>query len=135
KKQKVSGAFSDQQLNDVNAVSGVHLREGKKQLFSGSKEDSRVSEANGKINQALQKKLDEIMAKHGVKKRSNDVERCLSLVQDVRAELKKEREARQNLEKRLEKMERDREQERVEQVEREKKIQKQFDEVMKKVKN
>ncbi|KAK9051090.1 hypothetical protein SSX86_027716 [Deinandra increscens subsp. villosa] len=98
KKQKVSGAFSDQsieQLNDVTAVSGVNLREEEEQLFSGSKEDSRVSEASRKVVQEeeerlilqkapLQKKLAEIMAKCGVKSRSNDVERCLSLCVEER---------------------------------------------------
>ncbi|CAH1422003.1 unnamed protein product [Lactuca virosa] len=98
KKQKVSGAFSDQsieQLNDVTAVSGVNLREEEEQLFSGSKEDSRVSEASRKVVQEeeerlilqkipLQKKLAEIMAKCGVKNRSNDVERCLSLCVEER---------------------------------------------------
>ncbi|XP_035842316.1 transcription initiation factor TFIID subunit 4b isoform X5 [Helianthus annuus] len=88
KKQKVCEAFSDQsidqQLNDVTAVSGVRLREEKDQLFSGAKEDSRVSEASRKVAQAPQKKLDEInvltAAKRGVKNQSNGVERCLSQV-------------------------------------------------------
>ncbi|KAI3491381.1 hypothetical protein L1887_44308 [Cichorium endivia] len=98
KKQKVSGAFSDQsieQLNDVTAVSGVNLREEEEQLFSGSKEESRVSEASRKVVQEeeerlilqkipLQKKLAEIMAKCGVKNRSSDVERCLSLCVEER---------------------------------------------------
>ncbi|KVH89230.1 Histone-fold, partial [Cynara cardunculus var. scolymus] len=98
KKQKVSGAFSDQsieQLNDVTAVSGVNLREEEEQLFSGSKEDTRVSEASRKVVQEeeerlilqktpLQKKLAEIMAKCGIKNRSNDVERCLSLCVEER---------------------------------------------------
>ncbi|KAD3641266.1 hypothetical protein R6Q59_003878 [Mikania micrantha] len=98
KKQKVSGAFSDQsieQLNDVTAVSGVNLREEEEQLFSVSKEDSRVSEASRKVVQEeeerlflqktpLQKKLAEIMAKCGVKNVSNDVERCLSLCVEER---------------------------------------------------
>ncbi|XP_062083850.1 transcription initiation factor TFIID subunit 4b isoform X2 [Humulus lupulus] len=93
KKQKVSGNFSDQsieQLNDVTAVSGVNLREEEEQLFSVPKEDSRVSEASRKAVQEeeerlilqkipLQKKLAEIMAKCGLKNISNDVERCLSL--------------------------------------------------------
>ncbi|KAK3020745.1 hypothetical protein RJ639_047873 [Escallonia herrerae] len=46
KKQKVSGAFSDQsieQLNDVTAVSGVNLREEEEQLLSGPKEDTVYS--------------------------------------------------------------------------------------------
>ncbi|KAL6496828.1 hypothetical protein OROHE_027261 [Orobanche hederae] len=94
KKQKVTGAFLDQSiehLNDVTAVSGVNLREEEEQLFSGSKEDSRVSEASRRVVQEeedrlilnkipLQKKVVEIMAKCGLKNMSNDVERCLSLV-------------------------------------------------------
>ncbi|TYI43059.1 hypothetical protein ES332_A01G142400v1 [Gossypium tomentosum] len=93
KKQKVSGGFSDQsieQLNDVTAVSGVNLREEEEQLFSGPKDESRVSEASRRIVQEeeervilqkipLQKKLAEIMAKSGLKNISNDVERCVSL--------------------------------------------------------
>ncbi|KAK6277599.1 hypothetical protein POUND7_017922 [Theobroma cacao] len=93
KKQKVSGAFLDQsieQLNDVTAVSGVNLREEEEQLFSGPKDDSRVSEASRRVVQEeeerlilqktpLQKKLAEIMAKSGLKNISNDVERCVSL--------------------------------------------------------
>ncbi|XP_071711594.1 transcription initiation factor TFIID subunit 4b-like isoform X2 [Rutidosis leptorrhynchoides] len=53
KKQKISGAYSDQSielLNDVTAVSGVNLKE-EEQLFSSSKEDSRVSEASRKVVQ------------------------------------------------------------------------------------
>ncbi|OIT22783.1 PREDICTED: transcription initiation factor TFIID subunit 4b isoform X2 [Nicotiana attenuata] len=98
KKQKVSGAFLDQsieQLNDVTAVSGVNLREEEEQLFSGPKEDSRVSEASRRVVQEeeerlilqkipLQKKLTEIMAKCGLKNMSNDVERCLSLCVEER---------------------------------------------------
>ncbi|KAJ8450687.1 hypothetical protein Cgig2_021159 [Carnegiea gigantea] len=74
KKQKVSGALADQSiehLNDVTAVSGVNLREEEEQLFSGSKDDSRVSEASRRAVQEeedrlilqktpLQKKLAEI---------------------------------------------------------------------------
>ncbi|MCD7448429.1 Transcription initiation factor TFIID subunit 4B [Datura stramonium] len=98
KKQKVSGAFLDQsieQLNDVTAVSGVNLREEEEQLFSGTKEDSRVSEASRRVVQEeeerlilqkipLQKKLTEIMAKCGLKNMSSDVERCLSLCVEER---------------------------------------------------
>ncbi|KAF9687509.1 hypothetical protein SADUNF_Sadunf02G0101000 [Salix dunnii] len=98
KKQKVSGAFSDQsieQLNDVTAVSGVNLREEEEQLFSGTKEDSRVSEASRRVVQEeeerlilqktpLQKKIGEIMAKCGLKNIGNDVERCLSLCVEER---------------------------------------------------
>ncbi|KAL0432560.1 UNVERIFIED_CONTAM: Transcription initiation factor TFIID subunitb [Sesamum latifolium] len=60
KKQKVSGAFLDQsieQLNDVTAVSGVNLREEEEQLFSGSKEDSRVSEASRRVVQEEEERL------------------------------------------------------------------------------
>ncbi|KAJ0449385.1 putative transcription factor/ chromatin remodeling BED-type(Zn) family [Helianthus annuus] len=128
KKQKVSEAFSDQsidqQLNDVTAVSGVHLREEKEQLFSGSKEDSRVSEASRKVAQAPQKKLDEInvltAAKRGVKNQSNGVERCLSQLEIVQAELEKEQKARQNIEARFEQFKQERakrERERAEQAE------------------
>ncbi|XWS24138.1 hypothetical protein CRYUN_Cryun28dG0074800 [Craigia yunnanensis] len=98
KKQKVSGTFSDQsieQLNDVTAVSGVNLREEEEQLFSGPKDESRVSEASRRVVQEeeerlilqktpLQKKLAEIMAKSGLKNISNDVERCLSLCVEER---------------------------------------------------
>ncbi|KAJ1404483.1 Transcription initiation factor TFIID component TAF4, partial [Sesbania bispinosa] len=72
KKQKMSGGSVEQsieQLNDVTAVSGVDLREEEEQLFSGPKEDSRVSEA---------------LAKCGLKGMSNDVERCLSLCVEER---------------------------------------------------
>ncbi|KAJ6679012.1 TRANSCRIPTION INITIATION FACTOR TFIID SUBUNIT 4 [Salix purpurea] len=98
KKHKVSGAFSDQsieQLNDVTAVSGVNLREEEEQLFSGPKEDSRVSEASRRFVQEeeerlmlqkipLQKKLGEIMGKCGLKNIGTDVERCLSLCVEER---------------------------------------------------
>ncbi|KAJ7949941.1 transcription initiation factor TFIID subunit 4b-like [Quillaja saponaria] len=97
KKQKVSGASAEQsieQLNDVTAVSGVDLREEEEQLFSGSKEDSRVLEASRRVVQEeerhilqkapLQKKLVEIMVKSGLKNISNDVERCLSLCVEER---------------------------------------------------
>ncbi|KAF5747990.1 transcription initiation factor TFIID subunit 4b-like [Tripterygium wilfordii] len=98
KKQKVSGTFADQSiehLNDVTAVSGVNLREEEEQLFSGPKEDSRVSEASRRVVQEeeerlilqrtpLQKKLAEIMARFGLKNMSNDVERCLSLCVEER---------------------------------------------------
>ncbi|CAM8926275.1 unnamed protein product [Rhodiola kirilowii] len=98
KKQKVSGGFLDQsieQLNDVTAISGVNLREEEEHLFSGSKEDSRVSEASRKVVQEeeerlilqrapLQKKLEGIMLKSGARSISNDVERCLSLCVEER---------------------------------------------------
>ncbi|QHO16623.1 hypothetical protein HN51_032313 [Arachis hypogaea] len=98
KKQKGSGGFVEQsidQLNDVTAVSGVDLREEEEQLFSGPKEDSRVSEATRRAVQEeeerlilqkipLQKKLFEIMFKYGLKGVSNDVERCFSLCVEER---------------------------------------------------
>ncbi|CAH2046692.1 unnamed protein product [Thlaspi arvense] len=98
KKQKVVANSMDQsieQLNDVTAVSGVNLREEEEQLFSGAKEDGRVSEASRKFvheeeerlilqKSPLQRKLAEIMAKVGLKGISNDVERCLSLCVEER---------------------------------------------------
>ncbi|KAL0793183.1 hypothetical protein Bca101_064560 [Brassica carinata] len=98
KKQKVVQNSMDQsieQLNDVTAVSGVNLREEEEQLFSGGKEDGRVSEASRRVVHEeeerlilqkipLQKKLAEIMAKVGIKQISNDVERCLSLCVEER---------------------------------------------------
>ncbi|EOA12918.1 hypothetical protein CARUB_v10025896mg [Capsella rubella] len=98
KKQKVAGNSMDQsieQLNDVTAVSGVNLREEEEQLFSGAKEDARVSEASRRVvheeeerlilqKNPLQRKLAEIMAKTGLKQISNDVERCLSLCVEER---------------------------------------------------
>ncbi|XP_019152984.1 PREDICTED: transcription initiation factor TFIID subunit 4b-like [Ipomoea nil] len=98
KKQKVSGDLlgqSIEQLNDVAAVSGVNLREEEEQLFSGANEDGRVSEASKRVVQEeeerlilqkfpLQKKLTEIMRKCGIKNRSSDVERCLSLCVEER---------------------------------------------------
>ncbi|GAU14124.1 hypothetical protein TSUD_169490, partial [Trifolium subterraneum] len=98
KKQKVSGSSlgqSIEQLNDVTAVSGVDLREEEEQLFSGPKEDSRVSEASRRVVQEeeeslillkspLQRKLIEIMTECGLKGVSNDVERCLSLCVEER---------------------------------------------------
>ncbi|CAI8599320.1 unnamed protein product [Vicia faba] len=98
KKQKVSGSSMEQsieQLNDVTAVSGVDLREEEEQLFSGSKEDSRVSEASRRVVQEeeeslillkapLQRKLIEIMTECGLKGMGNDVEKCLSLCVEER---------------------------------------------------
>uniref|UniRef100_M8C545 Transcription initiation factor TFIID component TAF4 C-terminal domain-containing protein n=1 Tax=Aegilops tauschii TaxID=37682 RepID=M8C545_AEGTA len=72
KKQKGSGGFHDQsidQLNDVTAVSGVNLREEEEQLFSAPKEESRVSEA--------------ALRKYNLKSIGCDVERCLSMRVDV----------------------------------------------------
>uniref|UniRef100_A0A1D1YJ56 Transcription initiation factor TFIID subunit 4B n=2 Tax=Anthurium amnicola TaxID=1678845 RepID=A0A1D1YJ56_9ARAE len=93
KKQKVSGAYLDQsieQLNDVTAVSGVNLREEEEQLLSAPKEESRASEATRRVVQEeeerlilqkapLQRKLVEIMSKCGIKNINTDVERCISL--------------------------------------------------------
>ncbi|KAJ8620269.1 hypothetical protein MRB53_028798 [Persea americana] len=98
KKQKVSGAPSDQSiehLNDVTAVSGVNLREEEEQLLSAPKEDSRASEATRRVVQEeedrlilqrgpLQKKIAEIISKCGLKSKSNDVERCLSMCVEER---------------------------------------------------
>ncbi|KAF9621235.1 hypothetical protein IFM89_016729 [Coptis chinensis] len=98
KKQKVSGALSDQsieQLNDVTAVSGVNLREEEEQLFSGPKDEGRTSEATRRVVQEeeerlilqkipLQRKLAKIMSKSGIKSISKDVERCLSLCLEER---------------------------------------------------
>ncbi|KAJ1296621.1 hypothetical protein BS78_01G315800 [Paspalum vaginatum] len=98
KKQKTSGAFHEQsidQLNDVTAVSGVNLREEEEQLFSAPKEESRVSEAARKVvqleeeklilqNGPLTKKLAEIMRKCNLKVIGTDVERCLSMCVEER---------------------------------------------------
>ncbi|KAF7048746.1 hypothetical protein CFC21_057444 [Triticum aestivum] len=98
KKQKGSGGFHDQsidQLNDVTAVSGVNLREEEEQLFSAPKEESRVSEAARKVVQLeeerlilqkgpLTKKLAEIMRKYNLKSIGCDVERCLSMCVEER---------------------------------------------------
>lgn len=96
KKQKVSSLEpSIDQLNDVTAVSGVDLREEEEQLFSGPKDDSRVSEASRRVVQEeeeslillkapLQRKLIEIMTECGLKGMGNDVERCLSLCVEER---------------------------------------------------
>ncbi|XP_058221190.1 transcription initiation factor TFIID subunit 4b-like isoform X2 [Rhododendron vialii] len=98
KKQKVSGPFLDEsieQLNDVTAVSGVNLREEEEHLFSGPKEDNRVSEASRRVvqeeeerlilqNIPLREKVAEIIAKCGLMSISNDVERCLSLCVEER---------------------------------------------------
>ncbi|WJX38528.1 hypothetical protein P8452_26180 [Trifolium repens] len=98
KKQKVSGSSLEQsieKLNDVTAVSGIDIREEEEQLFSGPKEDSRVSEASRRVVQEeeesliflkapLQRKLIEIITECGLKGMSNDVERCLSLCVEER---------------------------------------------------
>ncbi|KAF8729065.1 hypothetical protein HU200_018379 [Digitaria exilis] len=98
KKQKTSGGFHEQsidQLNDVTAVSGVNLREEEEQLFSAPKEESRVSEAARRVVQLeeeklilqkgpLTKKLAEIMRKCNLKVIGADVERCLSMCVEER---------------------------------------------------
>ncbi|XP_020093318.1 transcription initiation factor TFIID subunit 4b isoform X2 [Ananas comosus] len=98
KKQKTSGAFLDQsieQLNDVTAVSGVNLKEEEEQLLSAPKEDNRASEATRRVVQEeeerlilqkgpLQKKLAEIMSKCNLKSVGSDVERCLSMCVEER---------------------------------------------------
>ncbi|CAN6284263.1 unnamed protein product [Urochloa humidicola] len=98
KKQKTSGGFHEQsidQLNDVTAVSGVNLREEEEQLFSAPKEESRVSEATRRVVQLeeeklilqkgpLAKKLAEIMRKCNLKVIGTDVERCLSMCVEER---------------------------------------------------
>ncbi|KAF5757574.1 hypothetical protein HanXRQr2_Chr17g0828341 [Helianthus annuus] len=53
-------------------------------------------------------------AKRGVKNQSNGVERCLSQLEIVQAELEKEQKARQNIEARFEQFKQEREQERAE---------------------
>ncbi|KAF2560178.1 hypothetical protein F2Q70_00017575 [Brassica cretica] len=60
KKQKLVPNSMDQsieQLNDVTAVSGVNLREEEEQLFSGGKEDGRVSEASRRVVHEEEEKL------------------------------------------------------------------------------
>ncbi|KQK14382.1 transcription initiation factor TFIID subunit 4b [Brachypodium distachyon] len=98
KKQKGSGGFHDQsidQLNDVTAVSGVNLREEEEQLFSAPKDESRVSEAARKVVQLeeerlilqkgpLTKKLAELMRRYDLKSIGSDVERCLSMCVEER---------------------------------------------------
>ncbi|KAL9172303.1 hypothetical protein ABFS82_03G036500 [Erythranthe guttata] len=96
KKQKLScGAFpSIKELNDVTALSGIDIREEEEHLFSSPKKGSRVSETSLLIVQEeenmilhkipLQKKLMETIAKRGLTKISNDVERCLSLCVEER---------------------------------------------------
>ncbi|KAL7154973.1 hypothetical protein ABFS83_03G041100 [Erythranthe nasuta] len=96
KKQKLScGAFpSIKELNDVTALSGIDIREEEEHLFSSPKKGSRVSETSLLIVKEeenmilhkipLQKKLMETIAKRGLTKISNDVERCLSLCVEER---------------------------------------------------
>lgn len=98
KRQKTSGAFQEQsidQLNDVTAVSGVNLREEEEQLLSAPKEENLASEAARKIVQEeeenlflqkgpLLKKLAEIILKCNLKNASADVESCLSMCVEER---------------------------------------------------
>ncbi|CAI9115796.1 OLC1v1016794C3 [Oldenlandia corymbosa var. corymbosa] len=94
KKQKVSEASdkSVEELNDVTAVSGVDLREEEEQLFSGPKQDSRVSEASRCVVQdklilekvPLLQRLLKIVSKFGLKGIGSDVEQCLSLCVEER---------------------------------------------------
>ncbi|KAF3787626.1 Transcription initiation factor TFIID subunit 4b [Nymphaea thermarum] len=93
KKQKTSGEYQDQsieQLNDVTAVSGVNLKEEEEQLLSAPKEESRASEAMRRLVQEeeerlilqrdlLQRKVAQIMARSGIKNASSDVDQCLSM--------------------------------------------------------
>ncbi|OEL34806.1 Transcription initiation factor TFIID subunit 4b, partial [Dichanthelium oligosanthes] len=99
KKQKTSGAFQEQsidQLNDVTAVSGVNIREEEEQLLSAPKEESLASKEARRIAQEeeeklflrrgpLLKKLAEIehifltARKCNLKNVSGDVEHCLSM--------------------------------------------------------
>ncbi|KAG6406865.1 hypothetical protein SASPL_134477 [Salvia splendens] len=99
KKHKVSESLADQfqsieHLNDVTAISGINLSEEEEQLYSGSKKDSRVSEAARQIEEKLilqkiplQKKMIEIMAKSGLKNMTSwqlrSLEQCLSLRVDM----------------------------------------------------
>nr|CAB3483685.1 unnamed protein product [Digitaria exilis] len=60
KKQKTSGAFQEQsidQLNDVTAVSGVNIREEEEQLLSAPKEESLASQEARRIAQEEEEKL------------------------------------------------------------------------------
>ncbi|XP_042011261.1 transcription initiation factor TFIID subunit 4-like isoform X2 [Salvia splendens] len=100
KKHKVSESLADQfqsieHLNDVTAISGINLSEEEEQLYSGSKKDSRVSEAARQIEEKLilqkiplQKKMIEIMAKSGLKNMTSwqlrSLEQCLSLAVEER---------------------------------------------------
>ncbi|GFY86013.1 TBP-associated factor 4 [Actinidia rufa] len=112
KKQKVTGALSDQsieQLNDVAAVSGVNIRLGAQSavdisynigrrrataLWAQRRQSSFGSISKGCVQEEeerlilqkipLQKKLTEIISKCGLKSISNDVERCLSLCVEER---------------------------------------------------
>ncbi|KAL6652646.1 hypothetical protein ACP70R_011571 [Stipagrostis hirtigluma subsp. patula] len=98
KKQKTSGAFQEQsidQLNDVTAVSGVNLREEEEQLLSAPKEESLASQAARRIAQEeeenlflrkgpLLRKLAGIILKYDLKNIGGDVEHCLSMCVEER---------------------------------------------------
>ncbi|XP_038970601.1 transcription initiation factor TFIID subunit 4b-like [Phoenix dactylifera] len=98
KKQKTSGAFlaqSIEQLNDVTAVSGVDLKEEEEQLLSTPEEESQASETARRMVQKeeerlilqkgpLQKKIAKIMSKCGIQSVSSDVEHCLSMCLEER---------------------------------------------------
>jgi len=98
KKQKTSGAFQEQsidQLNDVTAVSGVNIREEEEQLLSAPKEESLASQEARRIAQEeeenlflrkgpLLKKLVEIARKCNLKNVNVDVEHCLSMCVEER---------------------------------------------------
>ncbi|KAL0911503.1 hypothetical protein M5K25_019651 [Dendrobium thyrsiflorum] len=98
KKQKTSGAFLDQsieQLNDVTAVSGVNLRAEEEQLLVARTEGTQASEAIQRVVQEeeetsilqkgpLQKKLTQIISRCGLGGISKDVEHCLSMCVEER---------------------------------------------------
>ncbi|KAH0455063.1 hypothetical protein IEQ34_016987 [Dendrobium chrysotoxum] len=98
KKQKTSGAFLDQsieQLNDVTAVSGVNLRAEEEQLLVTRTEGTQASEAIQRVVQEeeetsilqkgpLQKKLTQIISRCGLGGISKDVEYCLSMCVEER---------------------------------------------------
>ncbi|KAF8653868.1 hypothetical protein HU200_061999 [Digitaria exilis] len=98
KKQKTSGAFQEQsidQLNDVTAVSGVNIREEEEQLLSAPKEESLASQEARRMAQEeeeklflrkgpLLKKLVEIARKCSLQNVNVDVEHCLSMCVEER---------------------------------------------------
>ncbi|PKU75047.1 hypothetical protein MA16_Dca018117 [Dendrobium catenatum] len=98
KKQKTSGAFLDQsieQLNDVTAVSGVNLRAEGEQLLVSRTEGTQASEAIQRVVQEeeetsilqkgpLLKKLTQIISRCGLGGISKDVEYCLSMCVEER---------------------------------------------------
>ncbi|KAI3736504.1 hypothetical protein L2E82_26303 [Cichorium intybus] len=85
KKQRVSRAFSDQsikQLNDVTAVNGVNLRlkRRKSSFRSFQKGGSRRRRKVDFAKKCTPKEIREIMAKCSVENKSSDVERCFSMI-------------------------------------------------------